>query len=124
MAKEFELVWAFEPFEEDPSFVSRHMFGGKAAYVQGKIVMCLAEDRDDPKWYGILFPTEKKYHESLQNEFAPLIPHPILPKWLYLPITCEDFEEIAMVLAHQIAKGDPRLGVYPKPKKKKTKKEN
>ena len=37
----------------------------------------------------------------------------------YLPANAEDFEEVAIEICELIKAGDPRIGVLPKPKKKK-----
>jgi len=129
MAKrEFTLLWAFEPFEEDPSFLTKRMFGGLAAYVHGRLVMVLFEESGDRKWKGktypydlwngILFPTEREHHESLMRKFPNLVSHPVLGKWLYQPQATLDFEETVEALGKLIARDDFRLGVVPKPKRR------
>ncbi len=130
--KQFGLRWAFETFEEDPSFYSKGMFGGLAAYVHDKMVMLLMETPGEQEyrgekypfdiWNGILLPTEREYHESLQNEFNNLCQHPVLGKWLYLKMEDPDFEPTINTISSLICKNDPRFGVYPKLKKTKIKK--
>lgn len=100
------------------------MFGCLAAYVQGRMVMVLAEDPGEKSyrgksypfdlWDGILIPTEREFHASLRKEFPGLLPHPVLGKWLYLPARHEDFESAARDIARLIARGDKRLGIEPK----------
>lgn len=120
LKKRFSLEWAFEPFENDPVFYSRRMFGGLAAYLGEKIVLVLFEREDDTDWNGILFPTTRESHEAIIREFDSLVPHSILPKWLYLPMSAADFESTTERIARLIARGDPRFGVVAE--KKKTKK--
>jgi hypothetical protein len=41
------LLWIFEPFEDDPGFLRKRLFGFEAAYVDG--LLCLAVgDGDEP----------------------------------------------------------------------------
>ena len=125
--KRFSLEWAFELFQDDPSFFSKRMFGGLSAYVHGRMVMVLCESPGDREWKdkkysfdiwsGILVPTERDFHASLTKEFSSLVTHPVLPKWLYLPMTNSDFENVAESLARLIAKNDERFGVIPKLRK-------
>ncbi len=129
--KKFSLSWAFEAFQDDPSFISKKMFGGLSAYVHGRIVMVLCESPGDRLWRGktysfdiwngILIPTEREFHSALIKEFPSLINHPVLSKWLYLPMTTSDFEEVAEKVAHLITKDDERFGVVPKPRLQKPK---
>ena len=133
----FDLIWAFENFEEHPTFYSKRMFGGLAAYVHDKMVMCLAEDPGNKEWRGhvypieiwngILLPTEYEHHNSIMSEFKDIIQHPMLEKWLYLPLTSKSFESTAHDIAERMYKNDKRFGVYPQKKnstrkKKKVKK--
>ena len=132
MAKDFGLTWVYEDLERDFSFYTKRMFGGLAVYCHFKMVMLLVEDPDTKEyrgkkykidlWNGILFPTEREYHESLVNDYKELISHPVLGKWLYLEMSTPDFEKIALELAERIKINDKRLGIFPKEKKKKKKK--
>lgn len=122
--KEFTYTWVFETIDSDVSFCQKRMFGGLAAYFQGRMVMVLVENPGESAyrgkeygfdiWDGILFPTEKIYQDSLRCEFRGLISHPVLGKWLYLPAKDSKFETQALKLAGAIAAGDERLGIYPK----------
>jgi hypothetical protein len=106
------------------------MFGCLAAYVQGRMVMVLAEDPGERSyrgrtfaydiWNGIMLPTERKFHASLTQEFKSLKPHPVLAKWLYLPATDQDFETLASAYSDRIMAGDPRFGIEPQIKVKRT----
>lgn len=122
--KEFTYTWAFEPFDRDPSFYQKKMFGGLAAYLDGRMVMVLVEDPGERSyrekswdydiWNGIMLPTEKAYQRSLMEEFKGLKPHPVLGKWLYLRGDDDDFETKARSLAECIAARDERIGIEPK----------
>jgi len=110
--------WLWEPLTADPTFVLRSMFGTKAVYLDGKIVLCFSA-RKEP-WRGILVATDRSRHAALQHDFPSLGPHPILPKWLYLPESARDFEATARRLVNLARSRDPRIGVVPQPKKRRT----
>ncbi|MBL9214556.1 MAG: hypothetical protein JNG83_03675 [Opitutaceae bacterium] len=103
--------WLWEPLERDPTFVLRSMFGAKAAYLDGRLMLCFCAS-DEP-WCGVLVCTERDRHPALQAEFPSLAPHAILPKWLYLPEAADDFESTASRLVALARRRDPRLGVTP-----------
>ena len=107
-------AWLWEPLEAEPSFVLRAMFGTKAAYLNGRLVLCFSA-RAEP-WRGVLVATEREHHASLIQEFPSLSPHPILPKWLYLPDSVSNFESTAAHLVKLARQRDPRLGVVPNAK--------
>lgn len=108
-------VW-WEPLETEPTFVLRSMFGAKAVYLGGKLMLCFCA-REAP-WCGILVCTERAQHQALRAEFPELTPHPILPKWLYLPEDSDRFESIATRLVALARRRDRRLGIVPAPRKK------
>lgn len=105
-------AWLWEPLESEPSFLLRPMFGTKAVYLDGKLVFCFAA-RKEP-WRGVLVGTEREHHASLIAEFPELSPHPVLPKWLYLPDSLDSFDRLAERLVALARSRDPRLGVVPK----------
>ncbi len=109
-------AWLWEPLDADPTFVLRAMFGAKAAYLDGKLALCFVASEDP--WRGLLVCTDATRHAALRREFPSLAPHAILPKWLYLPETADDFERTATQLVTLARHRDPRIGVVPKPKKK------
>ena len=111
-------AWLWEPLERDPTFLLRSMFGTKAAYLDGKLMLCFCA-REEP-WHGVLVGTEREHHASLQTEFPELAPHPILPKWLYLTESADTFEATAARLVAFARRRDPRLGITPKAKRKKS----
>jgi hypothetical protein len=109
----------WEPLESEPSFELRTMFGAKAVYLGGKLQLCFMA-KEEP-WRGVLICTDKTHHPSLMKEFPVLRPHPVLPKWLYLPESIEAFESVAGRLVALARKRDDRLGVIAKPKRVKKK---
>ena len=110
--------WLWEPLHRDPTFVLRPMFGGKSAYLDGKLVLYFAAKADP--WRGVLVCTERAHHASLLAEFPELSPHPVLPKWLYLPETADKFEPTGVRLVALALRRDPRLGVAPQARAKST----
>jgi hypothetical protein len=117
--KPHPLGWVVESLREEPSYLEKAMFGARGCYLHGRLVLVLAA-RKEP-WKGLLVPTEKKHHKSLQGELPDLEVHTILGKWLYLSEEAENFEETASRLVDLITEQDPRIGVLPKPRKKSTK---
>jgi hypothetical protein len=115
------LHWLWETVEQDATFVLRSMFGAKAVYLDGKIVLCFCAS-DDP-WRGVLICTDPSRHAALRNDFPELVVHPVLSKWLYLPESAETFERAAPRLVTLVRRRDPRIGVTPKPKKKRTRRQ-
>ena len=109
--------WLWEPLESEPSFVLRSMFGTKVVYIRGALQLCFSA-KEEP-WRGLLVCTDKLRHERLIQEFPTLSPHPILPKWLYLPESADDFESVAERLVKLVKKRDERIGVVSKIKKAK-----
>lgn len=108
--------WLWETLERDPAFVLRSMFGAKAVYLDGKIMLCFSAG-DEP-WNGLLVCTDQARHAALQADFPMLVPHRILPKWLYLSEASEAFDRTAPRLVALARARDPRLGVVPAPKKR------
>lgn len=109
-------AWLWEPLELDPTFVLRSMFGAKAAYLGGRMMLCFCASEEP--WRGVLVCTDRTRHAALLADFPTLLPHPILPKWLYLPESVTSFESDAMRLVALARRRDPRLGIEPGPKKK------
>ena len=111
------LLWLAEPLQFDPSYLDKAMFGGRAVHFGGRFVLYLSW-KEEP-WRGVLVPTEREHQSSLLAEFPALAPHPVLPKWLYLPETAPTFESDAARLVTLIRRLDPRIGVLPGTKAKK-----
>jgi hypothetical protein len=110
-------AWLWEPLKADATFVLGAMFGSRAAYLDGRLALCFTS-RQEP-WRGLLVCTEREHHRSLIAQFPSLSPHPILPKWLYLPESADDFERAAELLVAMAVERDPRIGITPQPKRAK-----
>lgn len=104
-------AWLWEPLESDPTFVLRAMFGARAVYVGGRMVLCFSAKQEP--WRGVLICTDQSHHASLIAEFSALRPHPILPKWLYLAESVAGFESTAERLVRFVRARDPRIGIEP-----------
>ena len=112
------LVWIFEAFEGEPTYLSKRMFGSDAAYIDG--LLCLvAADREKP-WNGLLVCTSKERHAALMDALPALRPHPVLGKWVYVPQDDPAFEDTAERLTALVLARDPRIGVEPKPRKRRS----
>lgn len=110
------LVWIFDAFERDSTYLSKRMFGCDAAYLDG--LLCLiAADRGEP-WNGLLVCTSQDRHAALVAELPALQPHPVIGKWLYVSQADPAFETIAEKMATLVLARDPRVGVEPKPRKR------
>ncbi|MEO6245120.1 MAG: hypothetical protein ABIQ12_06765 [Opitutaceae bacterium] len=92
------------------------MFGAKAVYLRGQLTLCFCAGKEP--WRGVLVCTDQSRHGALVGEFPQLKPHPVLPKWLYLPETSDKFEAVGAKLVAYVRRGDVRIGVNPKPKQR------
>ena len=110
--------WLWEPLEADATFVLRSMFGAKAAYLDGKLMLCFCAGEEP--WRGVLVCTDRAHHPDLLAEFPVLTPHPVLPKWLYLPESADNFEPLATRLVTLARRRDLRIGVQPQRKKRRS----
>jgi len=108
-------AWLWEPLESDAGFLSRPMFGGKAVYMDGRMVLFFMA-KEEP-WRGVCVCTEREHHASLMAEFPALAPHKVLPKWLYLSEEEEGFERVAEKLVGLAKRRDARLGIAGKTRK-------
>ncbi len=106
------FAWIWEPLEADPTFVLRSMFGSKVVYLDGRLALGFVEKRKP--WRGVLVCTDRAHHASLRAEFPELVPHPVLPKWLYLDDSLDAFERVAQALAGLARARDPRIGIAAK----------
>lgn len=109
--------WLWEPLEADAGFALAPMFGGKAVYLDGKLMLFFIA-KSEP-WNGMLVCTDRAHHPALLAEFPSLSPHPVLPKWLYLPESTANFEKETEEIVVCVKNRDPRIGVAAKAKKKK-----
>ena len=108
--------WLWEPLESDSGFELKPMFGGKSLYLDGDLMLYFAAKKEP--WHGLLVCTDRVHHAALQKTFPDLAPHPLLPKWLYLPDASDSFERAATRLVALARQRDPRIGVAPKPRNK------
>jgi hypothetical protein len=105
------FAWVIEPLESEPTLVVRPMFGGKAVYLHGRLVLYLTAKKEP--WRGLLVPTLRDHHAALIAERPVFAPHPILGKWLYLPEVAASFERDAGWIVARIRARDPRIGIEP-----------
>jgi hypothetical protein len=119
----FDNEWIFQAFEEHPSFFTKRMFSGLAAYLFGRMMVVLVEPTKTGRWqwHGVLICTEHAHHRTLIQEFPHLAPHDILRKWLYIDSRHERFESTMRQVAEAIARNDPRFGIHPRPARPKKK---
>lgn len=127
MAKNLiELHWVEDLLP--PHFTRKPMFGGFAYYLDEVMVMALFESTgersykgqnfDFDLWNGCMFPAEREHHAAIQKRFPILINHPVLPKWMYLPLQTENFENFAAEILKEIRRKSKLFGSIPKSKKK------
>ena len=133
MAKKLnELFWIEDLLPEN--VVRKSMFGGFAYYQSQTLKLVLFEHEGDRSyknqkfdfdiWFGCMFPVEKINQDQVKESFPFLINHPVLPKWLYLPMQTENFEENARRVLSELRKGNSLFGTMPKPKSGKKKAES
>lgn len=131
MAKEpQELKWLESLLPED-GYRRKPMFGGFAYYIDERIVMVIFENPGDYKyrnqtykfevWNGCMFPVEHEHHDKARAQFPELITHPVLAKWLYVPLHTEGFDELATDIIRQAIRSNGFWGSFPKGKAKKSK---
>jgi uncharacterized protein YbaR (Trm112 family) len=114
--KTFEHEWILETFGGHPTFFTKRMFGGLAAFLFERQMLLLVEPTKSGrwKWHGVLVCTDHKHHASIQAEFPALMPHEILRKWLFIDSAHEDFESAMEAVAKRMASNDRRFGIVPK----------
>ena len=114
--KTFEHEWIFEAFSEHPTFFTKRMFGGLAAYLFERQMLVLVEPTKTGRWtwHGVLVCSDHKHHGSIQAQFPALIPHQVLRKWLFIDSAHEDFESTMQTVAKHLASNDARFGVLPR----------
>lgn len=131
MAKEpQELKWVEDLFQED-EYRRKAMFGGFGYYIGDKMVLATFESTGNRTykrkkypfeiWNGCMFPVDHEFHEKALARFPFLTPHPILPKWLYLPLETENFEDLVTEVMAQAVKPTGYWGSIPKAKSSKKK---
>lgn len=99
----------------------KRMFGTHSLYIDDKIYLATRDSEKNELDNGIWIATNIDHHESLIEQFPSLTYLRMIKmrKWLLLPVDVSDFEEVAIGICELIKSGDPRVGVLPKPKKKK-----
>jgi hypothetical protein len=107
---------------------TRPMFGCHALYVDEKIIFMLRRKddpntrRDDGLWVAMSDPSHAR---TLRKDYGALRELEMFRNeerqgfagWLNLPCDDDGFEDAALSLCRRVAKGDPRLGKVPKPKR-------
>jgi hypothetical protein len=114
--KTFDNEWILEAFAGRPTFFTRRMFGGLAAYLHERLMLVLVEPTQTGrwKWHGVLVCTDHDHHASIQADFPALMPHRILGKWLYIDSAHRDFESTMEAVARRMARNDRRFGIVPR----------
>ncbi|NUM89602.1 MAG: hypothetical protein HUU37_10390 [Bdellovibrionales bacterium] len=108
--RSFRHAWILDLLRGDPTLVERSMFGCRAAYLDGKLALVLA-DGEKP-WNGLLLPTSREHHAQLREKWRALRPHPVLGKWLWIPEASPSFEDYAAAICREIR--SPLIGVEPR----------
>jgi len=119
----FALEHFCEPLMSNPSYFSKKMFGGLAIYYNDLMTLVLVEKPGDLEyrdkkysfeiWNGAMICTSREHHKSLQTDWPALVSHPVLGKWLYLSMSCENFEQNFNEIIESIASDDARIGIVP-----------
>lgn len=113
--KTFDNEWILDAFAGSPTFFTKRMFGGLAAYVHERQMLVLVEPTKTGRWtwHGVLVCTNREHQASIRTDFPALIPHDILRKWLYIDSTHQDFESTMEAIAKRMARNDRRFGIIP-----------
>jgi hypothetical protein len=117
--KTFDNEWILEAFAGRPTFFTKRMFGGLAAYLHDRQMLVLVEPTKTGRWrwHGVLVCTGFEHHDSIQKDFPALVPHNALRKWLYIDSRHDDFEPTMDAVARRMARNDPRFGIVPRTRK-------
>jgi hypothetical protein len=115
---EHPFEWLAEPLHDEPSFILKSWFGGRTLMLHGLHTLFLTAQGEP--WQGVLVCTFHEHQPSLLAEFPALRQHPVLKKWLYLPEAAATFEHDARRLVQLARARDPRIGIPPSTKKKKS----
>lgn len=130
MAKKLlELQWVEDILPEN--FKRRAMFGGFAYYDGPYLKLIIFEGGTETSyrgtdygfeiWNGCMFPAEKMHHETLKKKYLFLKNHPILPKWLYLPIKTENFDDYVEKIIRDLHRPNSHWGTISERQKKSSK---
>lgn len=114
--KTFDNEWVFDAFEGHPTFFTKRMFGGLAAYLFERQMLVLVEPTKTGRWrwHGVLVCTDHEHHSSIRAEFPALTPHAVLRKWLFVDSRHDDFESTMERVSRRIARNDHRFGIKPR----------
>ncbi len=115
MTKAFDNEWILDAFAGRPTFFTKRMFGGLAAYLHQRLMLVLVEPTKTGrwKWHGVLVGTDRTHHDSIRAQFPALAPHFVLGKWLYVDSTHPEFESTMEAVGQCMIRNDPRFGVVP-----------
>lgn len=130
MAKEPQQLKWIESLLPEEQYRRKSMFGGFAYYIGEKIVLLIFESPGSRSyqgqqyefelWDGCMFPVERELQDKALARFPFLISHPILPKWLYIPIDTEGFDELVTEVVEQATRPNSFWGSIPKARGKKS----
>ena len=114
--KRFDNEWILEVFAGRPSFFTKRMFGGLAAYLFGRQMLVLVEPTQTGRWHwhGVLVCTGYEHHAAIRSAFPHLVPHDVLGKWLYIDSRHRHFEETMTGVAAAMSRDDRRFGIAPR----------
>ena len=114
--KTFDNEWILDAFTGRPTFFTKRMFGGLAAYLPERQMLVLVEPTKTGrwKWHGVLVCTDHEHQASIRADYPALTPHRVLRKWLYIDSMHEDFESTIDAVAKCIARNDRRFGIVPR----------
>ena len=112
----FDNEWILEAFAGRPTFFTKRMFGGLAAYLHERQMLVLVEPTKTGrgKWHGVLVCTSHADQASICADFPALRPHRVLRKWLYIDSMDEEFESTIQAVATRMARNDRRFGIVPR----------
>jgi hypothetical protein len=112
----FDNEWILEAFAGRPTFFTKRMFGGLAAYLHERQMLVLVEPTKTGrwKWHGVLVCTSHADQASIRADFPALRPHRVLRKWLYIDSMDEEFESTIQAVATRMARNDRRFGIVPR----------
>jgi hypothetical protein len=112
----FDNEWILEAFAGRPTFFTKRMFGGLAAYLHERQMLVLVEPTKTGrwKWHGVLVCTSHADQASICVDFPALRPHRVLRKWLYIDSMDEEFESTIQAVATRMARNDRRFGIVPR----------
>jgi hypothetical protein len=112
----FDNEWVLEAFAGRPTFFTKRMFGGLAAYLHERQMLVLVEPTKTGrwKWHGVLVCTSHADQASICADFPALRPHRLLRKWLYIDSMHEEFESTIQAVATRMVRNDRRFGIVPR----------